>query len=722
MKKRFALSLAIVPLFVIATWASDPFLLLRDSPESTETSRVNGSTTTGTMNEPDYGKENTLSDTTEEGKMDYWIIVDEHDKPLPTDGWYYNCTGGDRGMLNEQDISYSWDGSSVYTATVIRNTGLWTNGGMFYSLIRINKDNIPLDFKSIFGRYVKPEYQGEITDVEIVVSNVSSRSNNNNLELRLELKDKSETVIFGSKTWTDVISGPYPKTYIWTLPENCKKEVKLVLWVIDKAQPGDSFSVDRVRFKARVPDLAKITTEEQAFLWTYSWLMANYDPKTGFFQDRSNYRSGDFENISATAKGAKIAYYAYKKGYTTYSDIEGIITQIAEKMINVLPRGPSGINTLWPHFTFNGGTQIKPGTEWASCDTVFAALDIITALQMLGDPKGQILNLENFLRDINWEALLLGDGGISHGYSYGGDLLPYSWKGFGMETIGVNWAYASARGNVAVMEPPPSDNGSGFIDNAQYPLVFSGRDRWGNDWDNYRNNMADNQIGWYCASQHKNAHFCDAGLFGLSAAENPEADSYTEYGVGGRYNAPEDGNDDVIVLHYSGMIGDIRPEKAKHIWEILRDRNAVFLQNRIVISPLNNMESMRVDTTGKCTVNHLKGSWNLALQAEGWALTDPYIRNDLMAAINNNIFLNRGYTLLKNRTGDFCGANFGPPDGYVDVWDLMQFADHWHTRPIDSNWDLKFDLAGPNFIAPDGYIDVWDLMVFADHWHEGVKP
>ncbi len=72
--------------------------------------------------------------------------------------------------------------------------------------------------------------------------------------------------------------------------------------------------------------------------------------------------------------------------------------------------------------------------------------------------------------------------------------------------------------------------------------------------------------------------------------------------------------------------------------------------------------------------------------------------------------------------GDFCGVGFGPPEGYVDVWDLMQFADHWHTRPSDSNWDSKFDLAGPGFGTPDGYIDVWDLMEFANHWHEGVKP
>ena len=72
--------------------------------------------------------------------------------------------------------------------------------------------------------------------------------------------------------------------------------------------------------------------------------------------------------------------------------------------------------------------------------------------------------------------------------------------------------------------------------------------------------------------------------------------------------------------------------------------------------------------------------------------------------------------------GDFCGENFGQPDGYVDVWDLMLFADHWHTDTGDSNWDSKFDLTGPNFGPPDEYVDVWDLMLFADHWHEGEPP
>ncbi|HHF53335.1 hypothetical protein DRP98_09565 [candidate division KSB1 bacterium] len=685
-----------------------------------------------------------LEDSKVWGMEYYGVIVDGHDTPLPTEGWYYNYTGGDRGVLNEEDISYSWDEDSIYTATVINNPGLWTWGGMWYSLIRIKRDNIPLDFKAIFGPYVRAEYQGEIAEVEIVVSNVSSPSNNTNLELRLELKDKNDITIC-SKTWADLTSGPYPKIYTWSLDDPCKKSVKLILWIIDKAQLGDSVSIDRIGLKARVSDLATIPTEEQAFLWTYSWLMTNYDPNTGMVQDRSNLGSGDYENVTATAKTAKIAYYAYKKGYTTYNDTEEIITKIADTLINVVPRGPSGINTLWPHFTKNGGTEIVPDTEWASGDTIYAALDIITALQMLDDPQGQIASLENFLQDIDWKALLLEDEpnchgpgvGISHGYDYNGNLLSSLWKGFGMETIGANWAYASATGNVADMEAPPSDNGSGFIDNAQYPLVFSGLDRWGNNWDTYRNNMADTQIGWYCTPDHYNAYLCNAGLFGLSAAENPEGDSYVAYGVGGKCTGPEDGNGEVIVLHYSGMIADIRPTEAKHMWGVLRDRDAEFLQDRIVISPLNNMESMRVDKeTGKCTINHLKGSWNLALQAEGWAQIDCDIKKNLIAAVQNNIFLNRGYGLLKGEVPApdikancsdgpltiFPGDNLtitvilfpGSHDGEDADWWVAAtspFGLYWYT--LDLGW-VRSDAPIPVYAGPLFKLSPYDVLNTTD--------
>ena len=71
---------------------------------------------------------------------------------------------------------------------------------------------------------------------------------------------------------------------------------------------------------------------------------------------------------------------------------------------------------------------------------------------------------------------------------------------------------------------------------------------------------------------------------------------------------------------------------------------------------------------------------------------------------------------------DFCGANFSDPDGYVDVWDLMWFADRWHKRAGEQDWYARCDLSGTDFGEPDGYIDVWDLMIFADNWHEGEKP
>jgi len=71
---------------------------------------------------------------------------------------------------------------------------------------------------------------------------------------------------------------------------------------------------------------------------------------------------------------------------------------------------------------------------------------------------------------------------------------------------------------------------------------------------------------------------------------------------------------------------------------------------------------------------------------------------------------------------DFCGANFTDPDGYVDVWDLMWFADNWHRKAGDTGWYARCDLKGPDFGDSDGYVDVWDLMVFADNWHKGQKP
>ena len=66
------------------------------------------------------------------------------------------------------------------------------------------------------------------------------------------------------------------------------------------------------------------------------------------------------------------------------------------------------------------------------------------------------------------------------------------------------------------------------------------------------------------------------------------------------------------------------------------------------------------------------------------------------------------YTTITDLVCDFCGANSDQPDGYVDYWDLLYFAQRWHTRPGDPNWDPRCDLD-----KEDNYVDHWDLLVFA---------
>ena len=72
------------------------------------------------------------------------------------------------------------------------------------------------------------------------------------------------------------------------------------------------------------------------------------------------------------------------------------------------------------------------------------------------------------------------------------------------------------------------------------------------------------------------------------------------------------------------------------------------------------------------------------------------------------------------QVGDFCG----PPgseqaDGYVDYWDLLYFAQRWHSSPSDTNWDPRCDLDKEKSY---NYVDYWDLLFFAQQWHKGQKP
>ena len=62
---------------------------------------------------------------------------------------------------------------------------------------------------------------------------------------------------------------------------------------------------------------------------------------------------------------------------------------------------------------------------------MIAAVGLLEAQSGLGmDTSGT----EQMLREIEWDTLVT-DNGISHGYAYSGELIPYTWDVFGGEKI-----------------------------------------------------------------------------------------------------------------------------------------------------------------------------------------------------------------------------------------------------------------------------------------------
>jgi hypothetical protein len=558
---------------------------------------------------------------------DYWVLVDHHTRPLPGEApclWYYNDVGGDRGLIYDVTSGQFSISKPAETSYKIRVDGLlgasqWTSSGGWYALGRC-KSNLPrLSPSALLHPMIMPRYQSKLTGVEVLVSGLESPSGRSDLSLRVELKgfgSSGQEILRWQNTWSGraaLLSTNYPASFFAELNPTNLSEIGMVLWILDRATTGDSIEVDAVRLRVESPNLP---TEVEALLWSLSHLLYNYDEDSGMVGDRSNFPDRVDENITATAKLAKLLALGIELNVLDETRARAAVVKMADTLLVRVPRGPAGTNTLWPHFTRNGGTEKLPEVEWSSGDTAYAALDLMLALKLIGDPSNQLAQAETFLRSIDWEALRATNGGFYHGYASDGTLLPGIWHGFGAETLGVLLA-AQVGGVTGEMGPPPTDNGSGFILHAAYPIPLTGVDRWTNNWYELRANEVQAQLNWYFDPSHTNSYLAQRGWFGLSAAEPPrDCGGYEAYGIGGSVTAPNDGDHSVAVLHYSGMIAWLEPEPAKRMWESMRSFG--------LLSPMNNVESISVWPSTGATTNHsLRGSWNLALQTEGWMLSMP---------------------------------------------------------------------------------------------------
>ena len=564
------------------------------------------------------------------------ILLDDF-SPQPRQGeavYPFNRLEGDRGAVNNSVMT--WGHGQVTTTIAVGTT--W--GGGWMSLNHPMREGLPINFSAILPAQIQTAYQSRITGITVRIA-----AGTPDATLRLELKDR------GAFRWTHEIALTGGVQDIRSDLTGLG-EINELVWVLDRAAPGDFVVLDSIAFTATTQIIDTVTA---AYTWSYGQLLNNWNPATGLVRDKARDASGEFDAIQATGSLAAATAQADQLGIVSRADAIQIVNTISDTLLLDLPR----FHGLWPHWTTTspeGMPMIVWGTEWSSVDTVIAAIGLLTAQQALGlDTSGA----EQMLRDIDWEDLTKPNGMISMGYTYDGVRIAETWNTFGGESWLVELAYASATGNVAPLTypSPPTANGSGFIDELAWLFVPppAGLDYWRTDWTAYRRAAAGRQIRYY-PSNYPQSCFAQLALFGLSAAEVPDPSLvppksvYRAFGVGGRDRCANDGSAlpgaPVVVPHYAGLIASLRPDEVIEIWDWLLQYG--------YLSPLNNVESLMFPAGAACDSdgvvwNQLKGSWNLSLQTLGWGRYLAERRGQvpvLWQATTANAFLRRGYRLL----------------------------------------------------------------------------
>jgi hypothetical protein len=552
----------------------------------------------------------------------YWCRL--HDPASAVD-FYGNATGGGRARFGEpSELQLHNASPAAWRFEFTANHGLWTSGGLVNALGRTIEDRATLHPQALWHPLIRPEFQPRLLALRVEVRGAGSPAGRSDLELRLELKGydaggAQENLQAFTVPCAQLLKGPFPRLFEFAA-DDLSDPFSLLVLLLDRAVAGDTLDLGRIEAQVALPDQP---APRRGMLLGLGALLANWDEASGLVQDRGSFPLGVYENVTASAKLAKVLALGIREGLIDPEAGRTAVSRIASVLLDTVPRGPQPANRLWPHFTRSQGRERHPGSEWASGDTAYAAVDLALALQLTGDPR--LPDALAFLHEIRWDALF-DRGFYRHGYLPDGQPILHRWEGFGVETLGINFAALAGGGPNARLLPPPTDDGSGFNLHAGYPLPPEGIDRDGHDWRRLRLEEARTQVGWYAAPAHANRFLAGGGLFGLSAAETPDGQGYLAYGIGGRLDPARDGDRRVVTPHYCGLASALIHEASAAMLENLESRG--------ILTPLNHADVLAVDPdSGAETVNWLKGSWNLSLFTEGWLFSNPANRQAARQAL-----------------------------------------------------------------------------------------
>jgi hypothetical protein len=558
------------------------------------------------------------------------VLVDDY-MPQAIRGtaeWYYSRLDADRGRINAPGAGTVDMGHGTATARITTATNTFV--GMYHALQHTQREGLPLDLGAILPPQILPAFQGRVVGVRVSVADGAGL-------FQVELQPwAARAALTGG-----------PQVIEFAVPPLGR--VQSLNWIL-LGNPGDFVTVTRVELIVEAPAQP---VASRAFLWSFAMLLANWDTASGLVRDRAGFPSGAFDAASVSGHLAATAVSAWQLGFITRASAADITLRTTRGLL-ALPR----MKGLLPHFVTSG--SLTPGTEYSSVDTALTVVPLLCAREALGLDRALTNQLEHLLMDIDWNALTFPDGTIGHGFDESGARLPYSWVDFGGETWAVNLACAAATGRVAPMRPPPTFNGSAFITALPWSFLPRPRvDAYGVHWAQEEARAAREQVRYYRERAHEQPCYDERRLFGLSAAEVPEpsavapAQIYQPFGTGGTVPASDGAallGGPVVVPHASAVVAAERPWAALGCWQSLMDQG--------LFTPLNNCESLMAapsaqgtaqgtDVCGPVVFNSLRGSWNLALQAAGWARYLTGRENLVRRGALRNPLLRRGYRTLR---------------------------------------------------------------------------
>ncbi|MDB6117846.1 MAG: hypothetical protein JWO08_1627, partial [Verrucomicrobiaceae bacterium] len=325
----------------------------------------------------------------------------------------YTHLGTDFGFHGPAEPSITWrDGHVCMDLQGVSN---W--GGMWHSLAGRAVDGSAIfDFDRCYPSLVAGSVQPAVTELMIMASGKG--------RLKIEIKSATQGTL-----WTQEVevNAKEDTPFNMLVPPRQLHSAKFVNWT---AEPGSNVCLTKLDLGVQMPALA---FDKYVLLASYAKMARCYSPELGFLKDRAHIRDGDFNSIPATG------LFALATATMCQPDVAMVSTETARVVIKKIWQSVAAIPTakgLLPHFTkfINGRPVIHPGTEFSSVDTAIYYQSMFLAAQMLDDHDTSKAVMER-IRQVDFAALVLPDGAISHGLRDDGTtLLKFGWRDWGGET------------------------------------------------------------------------------------------------------------------------------------------------------------------------------------------------------------------------------------------------------------------------------------------------